>query len=601
MSADEVSDAIKNAISFPDWSPISGVVLKKVAGVAIAILAAPFALWGIWFLIRNWGVWKIHDSNSRPHYIRTWHGWVEAKKYAVKRRKRQIRRANSRSHRFSTSPAAGYSWIFWDPTGEKRITHEHHRRRSILRYLRSFRNRSAARGMTIASSELGTAEEGRNSIHLFCRDAELQSPGLLFTRYQDWPRRRGQDVNAQLSAGSGFGSRVPICRDGEAAYPPEEESNYGQSRLWQVRGHGVTAINCTLPLSSPKLNGTSDESDISSKRGALTLAFGKSPVPRASTSTHGITPRTFSRPVVLSPAKDQRSDRWVSDPSWLESMSSHSIATPLLYPARNPEGPDAPHNSDELHGSGFATPQRRHSRTEWGYVELTTREIFARNLYERLKVWAKPLVLNPYESTGREYGGIGGRSTSPAMGWVVRGEPVIVSSSNVGCESGEDVPIRRRVLSGCSSRSCTSFATCDVWSCAPSGEQRAVSLNPSGSFETCQLSQSTRHKTNGPCCSDSAFQGSYLPGKLNLVSALRPHHQTSDKYARRCFSLSTRCVRVSSLDEIETQPLIPPEKSRIDHGSDVQDMKEHLRLGAGVTQPTISESAPSNVSDFPLT
>ena len=352
MSADEGSGAIKNASSSSDWSPVFGVTRKEVAGIAIAMLAGPFALWGIWFLLRNCGVCKVHDSNPRPHYIRTWYGWVEAKEYAERRRKRQIRRANSRSHRFSTSPTARYSWIFWEPTGEKRITHEHHRRRSILRYLRSIRNRSAARGMTVAPSEIGTADEGRNSIQFLFRDAELQSPGLCFTRYQDWLRaRRVQDVNAQLSADLGFDSGVPIYPDGETAYPPEEESNYGQGRLWLVRGHEIKATICTLPLSSPKVNRSSDESDVSSERGALTLAFGNSTVPRSSTGTDGITPRTFSPPVVFSPARDQRSNRWVSEPSSLESTSSHSVATPLLYPARNPEGPDAPHNFDEMHGS----------------------------------------------------------------------------------------------------------------------------------------------------------------------------------------------------------------------------------------------------------
>ena len=146
--------------------------LGEIAGISIAVLATPFILWGVWILVsRKLRAWRVRSVTPGSHCIGTWYGGVDAKKHAETLRTRQIRKANSRSDRFSTDSPAAHNWIFWDSSREKRVTHAQVRRKSILRFLPSWtRNYSdgSAINTTTSPNSLSIAEEGNLMTRLLC-------------------------------------------------------------------------------------------------------------------------------------------------------------------------------------------------------------------------------------------------------------------------------------------------------------------------------------------------------------------------------------------------------------------------------------------------
>ena len=176
MSAREVPVVTNYPVSPSAWTISHRHFVWKMVGVAVAISAAPLVLLGIWVVVRNWGAWKVVRPGPGPHYIRTWHGWVEAEKDEEGMlRKRRRKRENSPFCRGRTSPTAEHTWIFWDPTGEKKRIHDQRRQPSILRYpfpwTSNDGNRSAAPDRTKAPNSFSTAEEGRFSYASPRRDA----------------------------------------------------------------------------------------------------------------------------------------------------------------------------------------------------------------------------------------------------------------------------------------------------------------------------------------------------------------------------------------------------------------------------------------------
>ena len=286
--------------------------------------------------------------------------------------------------------------------------------------------------------------------------------------------------------------------------------------------------------------------------------------------------------------------RWFSEPYGLEMSSNYFVASPKLYRARNPEGPVTPQNSDELLGSGSATPQLRHSLSDSEQVEFNAREVFAEKLRERLIVWAKPLVLNPYKSTGYEYSGIDGRPTSPSMGWLVGRESAINSSANFDRKSGNEILIQESAIPGCSTRSSASIDRASVHEArnrASDGAQASMGADSDDDVKTWRSYQSLRYNAEGSCSSDGAFQGSYSPGKLRLISSLLPS---------KWFSLPTRRIQVLASNMSETQTTSPIEEIRLDQISHDWSLKGDLKVGAKATQPNFGGSATSNKSSRPL-
>lgn len=335
-------------------------------------------------------------------------------------------------------------------------------------------------------------------------------------------------------------------------------------------------------------------SDVPGESSASVLTRRKLRASRASSITHAVANRTCSPPTILSSSQHRRVKRWVSEPYGLESTSSHSVATPKLYPARNPEGPITPHNSDDFSESGSATPQLWRSRSDPELVEFTAQENFAKTLRERLMFWAKPLILNPYKSTGCEYSGTDGRPSSPTMVWLVGRESAIFSSTNLDHDSRNETLTRESALPGCSTWPSTSLDQVSVYNARnrPSdGEQLLIGVDSTHSFETYRSSQSTRHNDQGSCSSDSAFQGSYLPGKLRFISSF---------LANKRSSLPPRRIQLLASDVRETRPTTPIEESRVDQISDIWSVKDNLKAEAEGTQSDFRQSPSSNSSGCPL-
>lgn len=374
-------------------------------------------------------------------------------------------------------------------------------------------------------------------------------------------------------------------------FPWDGTSDYANCPPWRIRSHGITPADTSRYLIPRKMKETSD---IPSEPNALLLTRKKTRVPRASTISHAIAKGTCSTPATLSSSKYGWTKRWVSEPYGLESSFDYFVTSPKLYPARNPEGPTTPQNSDELLESGSASPQLRRSRNDSEQVEFNAREIFAQNLRERLIVWTKPLVLNPYKSTGYEYSGTDGRPTSPSMGWLVGRESAIVSSTNFDCESGKDILIHESALPGCSTRSSISIDRASdhmAWNRASDREQLFMDADPDDGFKTQRSNQSLRHNDEGSCSSDSAFQGSYVPGKMRLISSFLPSQLPS---------LPRRSIQglASNMSETRTTSLI--KESRPNQISDEWSVEGNLKIGAKVTQPNLGGSLSSNKSSHPL-
>ena len=164
MSAGIVSGTLINLSPPVDPANTSHEKLKQLAGITTSIVAAAFIIWGVWILVRSLRAWRVRSATPGLHYIRTWYGWMDAKKHAEKVQTRQIRKAKPRSDRFSTGSTAEYSRICWDPSMEKRGTHAWGRRTFIRRFLPSWTRKydgGSASNTTTSPKSLGTDEQGR--------------------------------------------------------------------------------------------------------------------------------------------------------------------------------------------------------------------------------------------------------------------------------------------------------------------------------------------------------------------------------------------------------------------------------------------------------
>lgn len=358
--------------------------------------------------------------------------------------------------------------------------------------------------------------------------------------------------------------------------PSGGTSEYTNCRPWQIRGHGISPADTSRYLIPRKIKETSE---IPSESNASLLTRKKIRIPRASTIAHAVTTRTCSPPATISSSKYGWMKRWISEPYGLESSSGHFFASPKLYPARNPEGPATPHNSDELLGFGPASPQLWRSRSDAEEVEFNAQDIFAQNLRERLIVWAKPLILNPYKSIGHEYSGTDGRRTSPSMGWLVGSESAMISGSYIDGESGKD---------GCSVRSSISLNRRSAHVVRNRASDMGQSfMGPEDGFEPRRSRQSLEHNTEGSCSSDSAFQGNYLPGTMSLLPS-------------KWSSLLTPRTQVSTSNRSKPRGTSPIKKSRLNQISDEWHIRGNLKIGAKISQPKLGGSASSNTPSHSL-
>ncbi len=125
--------------------------------------------------------------------------------------------------------------------------------------------------------------------------------------------------------------------------------------------------------------------------------------------------RRHSMPMISSSNVDQNLTQVLSSQS-LDLARRHESKT--LYRARPVEGPSAPNSSEDVATPRGFTPPEGVLSVQFGTTRNpATDGQFANNLNRSLRIWAKPLLLNPYASAGPETCGTAGRRPSPAMGW----------------------------------------------------------------------------------------------------------------------------------------------------------------------------------------
>ncbi|KAI4132800.1 MAG: hypothetical protein LQ338_000504 [Usnochroma carphineum] len=107
--------------------------LLQVGGFWAGIGIIPLAIGLLWYLVSHWGWWKLHRHDHRRPLIRTWHGWVESKDKEEKKTRNRLQKAPPRV--IPRTKRTDYSWVFWDPTGEKQKKYEQEREETWVRYL----------------------------------------------------------------------------------------------------------------------------------------------------------------------------------------------------------------------------------------------------------------------------------------------------------------------------------------------------------------------------------------------------------------------------------------------------------------------------------
>ncbi|KAL8710671.1 MAG: hypothetical protein Q9225_007248 [Loekoesia sp. 1 TL-2023] len=135
--------------------------LLQVGGFWAAIFAIPLCVSLFWYLLSHWGWWKLHQRGVRRPLVRTWHGWVESGQKKEKRERNRLRKPPSRI--LPRTTRADYSWVFWDPTGEKQRKFTQEREETILRYVPRWMRSSPFGSATPAANNSREIEARRGS------------------------------------------------------------------------------------------------------------------------------------------------------------------------------------------------------------------------------------------------------------------------------------------------------------------------------------------------------------------------------------------------------------------------------------------------------
>ena len=183
--------------ALPDPSAWPPSFFRFLAAISLGILCLPFSIWGLWIIVKDWGAWKIHSAEPRPHYVRTWHGWVEADTGAKKARIRRRRKDIIRRNLVWRTTNADYRWIFWDPHGNKQRQFDYERERSVLRFvprwLRSTKHGSIQPDTTLVPNRLSAAEEGKITLRSFRHSCEIQPVCFSYTPHHSWIKSKHRE------------------------------------------------------------------------------------------------------------------------------------------------------------------------------------------------------------------------------------------------------------------------------------------------------------------------------------------------------------------------------------------------------------------------
>ena len=135
--------------------------------VSLSCILGPFVLWYVIKAIHNTGLSKVR---ARPRskdqvYVRSWHGWVDAKKHIRRHaRGREWRRWVREAGR--DTDIGDMSWIFWDPDGSRKNLHQQKNDtggfKMISKWLKNTKQKRRASGRTGRTRRLRDIEQGRS-------------------------------------------------------------------------------------------------------------------------------------------------------------------------------------------------------------------------------------------------------------------------------------------------------------------------------------------------------------------------------------------------------------------------------------------------------
>lgn len=499
---------------------------RNLGIVSVTILITPFILFTVWNLVKGWGRWRIRKSGNRPHYVRTWHGWVEAEKAATRAAARAKLRNHIRQKLVWKSTTTDYSWVFWDPSGAKRQEYEENRRESILRHLprwmRSYEPGSLLPDARITPNRLGVAEEGKVSLRSFRHSSEIQPLGFSFTGNQSWLRSSSQKGAGTLTENHSLSDALPMMTgalaDSRIAHSlssvRRRKFPMRQFQVWDANSQETFRATGTQSLVPDQTGNLGADVDPARKSGA------SAPSPTSHCSQNvaaGLARRASSLPLFATLRNAFNARRRLRSPVETLAVRSH--------PARFCDDHSAPENPDDLQGSGHSTTRLRNTEgTLQASMPLYERKLM-QTFNQSLEPLAKPIVLHPFMSIGTEYSGTAGRPGSPIMGWTIKGEP----SAAVGELSQYEAegPVK-----GASSFSCSRCSSATFRS-RSSGEYPDMHLNEASLQKTKDSAVTSKldtygrtgsHSARNVRVSDSFFQGSYSPGDIARHFSLLPRN-----------------------------------------------------------------------------
>ncbi|KAI9857724.1 MAG: hypothetical protein M1830_006368, partial [Pleopsidium flavum] len=359
------------------------------------------------------------------HYIRTWHGWVTVEKFEEGVAKRKLARERLNKKLAWKTSTADYSWIFWDPDGEKQKVFEE-RKKPLGKWLpawmrsREFGSSSWREGDEMLKNGAGDLEKGLQQMAPTQHQPEARLPHHTEAQV----RTRNGSILSRSGQFDGLQDHIPSSTTGAlmSGALTGEHDTHNAGTIRRRIGPGVSPAwmidSVELELDATEQHGLPHSLD---QRVAGKTMEAKKPSgikwPRLTSLA-----RAHSVPTMSSRHSDANLNRAPSLPS---STPGQPQGSRVLYNARSTEGPCAPNTSEDIDTPRGFTPNAGDLAVRFGDVRTYQNDPhFADNLDRSLQAWAKPMLLDPFTSTGCENCGTAGRSTSPAMGWANVGAEV---------------------------------------------------------------------------------------------------------------------------------------------------------------------------------
>lgn len=587
MEIDQLNPTDADTVK-PKWDRHA---FKNLGIISVTITLAPFVLWIVWNVLKGWGQWRILRPEHRPHYVRTWHGWVEGEKAATKSVERVQLRDHIRQKLVWRTTTTDYSWVFWDPSGAKRQEYEDNRRHSMLRHfprwMRSYEPGSLWPDARITSDRLAAAEEGKVSMRAYRHSSEIQPWGVSFTEnesWREWSSKKGADP---LTENHKHSDSLPMMTgalaDSRNAHilstVRRRKPSRGRIQVWDANGQETFRATCPVPRQAENL-----DADVDPARESGASSLRVQPSPTSQNVAAGFARRACSLPLFAILPKAYHARPRSKYP--VETLPGRFQKKPILYPARVCDHHSAPENSEDLQGSGQITTRLRNPEDN---LRASDKRNLTRTFHHAFEPLANPVVLNPFISIGNEYSGTAGRPGSPSMGWTIQGTKR-AAVGELSLHEAEE-PVKGASIVPCSS--CSS----DTFRSRPDGEYPDMHLHEASSQETKDSPDHFELDTDGTMdrhranfrVSDGFFQGSYLPGDIALHFSLLRRNTSPKNLTSNPSPRTPRSRKVTS----ESEPLLA------EHSSDTERLSKFLRVDSNMKRG--STHPPRRIKPKPTT